>query len=60
MSFQFGPKLSSASKITLRLRKVIVDDNFISDNLIVVLLFGNSLLQVHCNPLYSSSTCTCT
>ncbi len=24
---------------------------FISDNLIVVLQFGNSLLQVHCNPL---------
>ncbi len=28
-----------------------IDNLFISDNLIVVLQFGNSLLQVHCNPL---------
>ncbi len=30
---------------------------FISGNLIVVLQFGNSLLQVHCNPLYCLAPC---
>ena len=35
----------SASKITLRPRKVIVDNDIHVDNLIVVLLFGNSLLS---------------